>query len=420
MYTDFKPTSLLDSGLGDMEEYNRQLQAQMAQRQAMEQQAQPQQRQAPDQSQGTDNVSFLEKLAMTIVPQSYQNINNVSTQRRNQANAPQAADYQALGEYWIDKDPQKAQQYLAMADRQAKQRGESERTQRLQSVLGGVQGGTGGAQAVSGNAGYSQQAEQLARAGIQLMQQGDLEGGQELIKQADALNKLRTEGRETRLGNRVVNSDPYSIGQSLAIGVSPDAQLSAATTRRGQDISARTAANAQANASSIRKPLNPTETKLFDETEKTLSSSSGAVQNLERALEINDLAYSGVGASLRAKAVSQLGDDPRANATVELNNLIGTQALQSLKTVFGGNPTEGERKILLDLQASADKTPPQRAAIIDRALEMAKSRIAADSKKLNAIATGTYGTAEYLQQPQARPKDQPKPKKYNPATGRIE
>ena len=39
--------------------------------------------------------------------------------------------------------------------------------------------------------------------------------------------------------------------------------------------------------------------------------------------------------------------------TVELHNIVATNAVEQLKAVFGGNPTEGERKILIDLQGSA-------------------------------------------------------------------
>lgn len=156
--------------------------------------------------------------------------------------ATQGMSYEELAQYWADKDKAKSDQYLALADRQAKQRSDSESKQRLQSVLSGVQGGLGGAQAIqamTGNDGYSQQAEQLARAGIQAMQQGDFALGQKLLAQAKGLNELRTQGRETRLGDSVVNTDPYAIGQSMTVGESPDSKLSANTARRAQNITIR-------------------------------------------------------------------------------------------------------------------------------------------------------------------------------------
>lgn len=227
MYTEFNPKGLLDSGLGDLEAYQKELQAKM-----MRQQPQMQ----PQQSQENGDLGFLEKAAIVLFPEAYQNVTNVSTQRRNQANAPRNGGYADLANYWADKDPAKAQQYLELAKREESARSEGERQRRMQSVLGGSQA------PVSGNAGYSQQAEQLARAGIQLMQQGDLAGGQQLIAQAKAMNELRTKAETQNLGDRVAAIDPYAIGQNYKIGVSPDSQLSAATARRGQDIGARTAA----------------------------------------------------------------------------------------------------------------------------------------------------------------------------------
>jgi hypothetical protein len=63
-----------------------------------------------------------------------------------------------------------------------------------------------------------------------------------------------------------------------------------------------------------------------------------------------------------------------------------------LKAIFGGNPTEGERKILLDLQAVSSKPRAVREEILRRALQGAKSRIARETLRLERLKGGEYGT----------------------------
>jgi hypothetical protein len=79
-----------------------------------------------------------------------------------------------------------------------------------------------------------------------------------------------------------------------------------------------------------------------------------------------------------------------SNAIINYDNLVKEQALANLKTTFGGNPTEGERKVLLELQASSGKTPEQRADILDRAVKLAEDRIRGAEARAEAIRTRSY------------------------------
>jgi hypothetical protein len=63
-----------------------------------------------------------------------------------------------------------------------------------------------------------------------------------------------------------------------------------------------------------------------------------------------------------------------------------------MKSIFGAAPTEGERKILLDMQASVDKTPKQREAIMDRAIAAAQRREQYAKSKAVSIRDGSYLT----------------------------
>lgn len=137
--------------------------------------------------------------------------------------------------------------------------------------------------------------------------------------------------------------------------------------------------------------LSATAQKELFEADDAVQAGLGAVSSLNQALDLNNKAYSGVGASTRAKIVSNLpGQSDAADATIAMENMIGQQALSSLKSIFGGNPTEGERAILLDLQASPSKTPRQREEIIKRSIDLANKRIQFNQNKADALREGTY------------------------------
>ena len=141
-------------------------------------------------------------------------------------------------------------------------------------------------------------------------------------------------------------------------------------------------------------PMSVTLQKELLESDDAVQSGKAIVSTLQNALKINKDAYSGYAAKGRAVLASNVpfvGKDG-ANATIDLDNMMTGQALESLKTVFGGMPTEGERKILLDMQASADKTPEQREAIIKRAISAAERRAAYAGQKAKSIRGGTYLT----------------------------
>lgn len=146
-----------------------------------------------------------------------------------------------------------------------------------------------------------------------------------------------------------------------------------------------------------RIKMSATEQKETFEADDLAAAGENTVGMLRQALALNDHAYSGVGAKARAVIRSNLpGEDPGANATIDLDNLMTGQALESLKATFGAAPTEGERKILMDLQASADKTPTQRKAIIERAIVLAERRAERNRDKARALREGTYLSSGYV------------------------
>jgi hypothetical protein len=145
----------------------------------------------------------------------------------------------------------------------------------------------------------------------------------------------------------------------------------------------------------IPEKLSPTAQKELFEADDMVNAGQNVVTLLNQAKGLNEIAYSGVGAKQRALVASNMpgmfgGGSKEANATIDMDNIMTSQALESLKSVFGGMPTEGERKILLDVQASVDKTPQQRETIINRAIDAANRRINLNKEKASSLRKGTY------------------------------
>lgn len=139
--------------------------------------------------------------------------------------------------------------------------------------------------------------------------------------------------------------------------------------------------------------LSATEEKEYFEALDNATASQRASEALQHALKLSGDAFSGgladVGAAIvRNTPGNVLGTDLNrgAVATKELNSVMTEQALGQLKTIFGGNPTEGERKILLDMQASSRLSKPEREALINRALEAVRRRGEVETEKARAIA----------------------------------
>ena len=138
--------------------------------------------------------------------------------------------------------------------------------------------------------------------------------------------------------------------------------------------------------------LNPTIEKEIFQADELANASQNTISLLEQAKQLNKQpTYSGYSAAGRAALRNNLpGQSQEASNTVQLNNMMTGQALESLKATFGGNPTEGERAILLELQASADKTPKDREEIMSRAIKMAEQRMKFNSNKAEQLRSGGY------------------------------
>ena len=145
--------------------------------------------------------------------------------------------------------------------------------------------------------------------------------------------------------------------------------------------------------------MNPTIEKAILENDSLLETNKSGIENLNSALNLNKNSYNGAYAYERAVAQSNNPfasdeDKKKADATIAFDNLIRNNAVSQLKATFGSNPTEGERKILLDLAASSNKTDTQREEIIQRGIQAAEKRHKVYTSKAEGLRTGNYWIPE--------------------------
>jgi hypothetical protein len=139
--------------------------------------------------------------------------------------------------------------------------------------------------------------------------------------------------------------------------------------------------------------LSSAEIKLKDELQDKISAGKEVVTAFGQALKLNDVAYEGKTAGIResvGSVIPGVRQSTAQTATADLENIVLGTALTQLKAIFGAAPTEGERKILIDVQGSINKPAATRKAIWERAQTAAARRIKDNQTRLTEISTGAY------------------------------
>lgn len=142
--------------------------------------------------------------------------------------------------------------------------------------------------------------------------------------------------------------------------------------------------------------LTPAEIKIRDEAEEQVASLTSAFDALSRAYELNPNTFTGAGPDIVQRRALELSGAPseKLTNTRVMENLLGGQALEQLKTIFGSAPTEGERAILMDLQGVGAKSTQERAEIIKRAAQLVQQRRARAQRKLDEVRAGRYKSVQ--------------------------
>ena len=153
----------------------------------------------------------------------------------------------------------------------------------------------------------------------------------------------------------------------------------------------------------------PTVAKEIFEADEGAQAGHNVIASLDRALELNGYTdssgtyhkgstRSGFGADFGASVGANLpdwvpfagGDEATDTSTLELKNIVTANALESLKATFGAAPTEGERKILLEIQGSVDQPAAVREALFKRAKAAAERRIKFNEERARGLRSGEY------------------------------
>lgn len=137
------------------------------------------------------------------------------------------------------------------------------------------------------------------------------------------------------------------------------------------------------------QPLSAGDKKAIQEADDKILSINQAIDNLNQAKTLSRKAYEGPMASQRGYVSSMFGSQAGTD-TADLENLVTTNSLSQLKAIFGGNPTEGERKILLDVQGSVNQPDAVRQRIWDRAIQMAQSKLSQAQQRSNELRGGNF------------------------------
>jgi hypothetical protein len=136
------------------------------------------------------------------------------------------------------------------------------------------------------------------------------------------------------------------------------------------------------------RKFSSTDAKELYEADDSIKASQAAIASLEHAISINDEALDGWWAEGRGDFAANVFGSDVGKKTKDLKSTVSSMVLNSLKSTFGGNPTEGERQILAEVSGSVSDTKENRKLIYERALAAAKIRVTNNIRKVYAIKTG--------------------------------
>jgi hypothetical protein len=147
-------------------------------------------------------------------------------------------------------------------------------------------------------------------------------------------------------------------------------------------------------------PLSATDKRAILEADEGVLAANTAIEALRTAKRLSPQALGGWGASARGSVANNLPDwlvpdgmvasPQQGQSTAELENVVTSQALAQLKSIFGAAPTEGERKILMEIQGSIGQPDNVRQKIYDRGIAMAEKRLGFNQQRANELRGGDY------------------------------
>lgn len=142
-------------------------------------------------------------------------------------------------------------------------------------------------------------------------------------------------------------------------------------------------------------PLGAKEQDILNNSQQVVDAAAQTAEQLQRAFQLNDQAYSGGMPKTRMAMGRLIGsDDPAYVASEELDNLMGRLALSQLKSTFPGAISDGERKVLTELQGSMSLPRAVRDRIYRNAIPVLQNVIQRNGNRIAQIKSGYYSTRD--------------------------
>lgn len=147
----------------------------------------------------------------------------------------------------------------------------------------------------------------------------------------------------------------------------------------------------QSQAATKESRLSPTEMKMREEVESGINVANSLAKTLNRAFELNNLAYDSSPADVVQRTLMLvMPENERSIATTEFENLLGSEALQNAKLLKPASDTD--IKLLQSLSGLGSKSKIGRGKILMDAYQAAQRSAELGKEKLNKITSGAYRT----------------------------
>jgi len=146
-------------------------------------------------------------------------------------------------------------------------------------------------------------------------------------------------------------------------------------------------------------PLSSTDKKAIFAAEDAVPALQGTIENLDRALDLNDKTFSGAGASMRATIGSNLpdllvpdfiADKKTANTTTEWQKIMGPESLQAMASTLKGATTDFELKKFIEMLGDPATPAEVRKGVITRMKRLSERKLDLEQTRLKELRGGDY------------------------------
>jgi hypothetical protein len=212
---------------------------------------------------------------------------------------------------------------------------------------------------------------------------------------------------DTQGANALANYGNQSLDQQYKMGMLDVARQNAARQETPAPLQILKASGIDPASPEGRKalfpktdtPISATDKKAIFEAEDAVPALKGTVENLNRALELNNKTFSGAGAGTRAAIGSNLpdwmvpdfvADRKTADATTEWQKIMGPEALQAMASTLKGATTDFELRKFIEMLGDPQTPPKVREGVINRMKTLVERKMQLQESRVRDLRGGTY------------------------------